>query len=84
MSEEVKEPKAKPSWIDLNWKAITVLILAAGGWINIRLAVKELQVQMKMVLTYQQQQQKITKAKENTNHEIRRPVSHSVHIIDPD
>lgn len=79
-----EESKPKPSWIDLNWKAITLLILAIAGWTNLRIELKELQVQMRMVLAHQRRQQKITKVKENTNHEVRLPVSGSVHAVSPD
>lgn len=82
----MSEPKTqcKPSWVDRNWKAVTLVLLAIAGWTELRIAVKVLQVQMTMVLAHQQREQKITKVKENLNHEVRRPISGSVHVVDPD
>ena len=72
-----EETKIKPSWIDQNWKAITLIILFVAGWTNLRLAVKELQVQMKMVLT-QISINKTAERKEKVFNETRQPVSNSV------
>lgn len=75
----------KLSWLDLNWlKVIALAIIFIAGYVDIKVELKELQVQMKMVLAHQQRQQKITKMKENINHEVRLPVSGSVLVVDPD
>ena len=47
-----KNLQNKTSWLALNWlKAATLMIIFIAGYVDIRVAIKELQVQMRLVLS---------------------------------